>query len=73
MIPTERSYLVFTASSDFKMAPPQANKRRKNLTVKQENLKKRKTHQPTSKEKLVVETPTVVTREKRLSLTVLMI
>ena len=62
MIPTERSYLVFTASSDYKMAPPQANKQRKNLTVKQENLKKRKTRQPTSKEKLVVVTPMVALR-----------
>ena len=68
MIPTERSYLVFTGLSDFKMAPSQANKWRKNLTVKQENLKRRKTRQPTSKEKPVVETPTVATPEKEMEL-----
>ena len=48
------------------MVPPKANKRRQNFTVKQENLKKRKTRQPTSKEKLVVVTPTVATREKKM-------
>ena len=64
MIPTKRSHLVFTASSDYKMAPPSANKRRKNLTVKQANLKKRKTRQPTSNEKPVAVNPTVATLEK---------
>ena len=70
MIPTERSYLVFTASSVFNMAPPQANKRRKNLTVKEAILKKRKTYQPTSNEKPVAVNPTVATLEKKWSSTV---
>ena len=73
MIPTKRSYLVFTGLLVFKMAPSQANKRRQNLTVKQDQLKKRKTRRPTSLEKLVVESRTVATPKKRWSLTVLMI
>ena len=66
MIPTERCYFVFTGLLVFKMVPSKANKRRQNLTVKQDNLKKRKTHQPTSKEKTVLETRKVASLEKKM-------
>ena len=48
------------------MAPPKANKRRQNLTVKEVNLKKRKTRQPASEEKMVMETRAVASLEKNM-------